>query len=248
MESLMSSPEEKSTCHRCLPHHFATTSFIKAPCVLLVTLTTVLKANRVEIKYGGHLANVTCHSRLDNLLPTLSNHEIRRFREQLNNVTMQMDICSQLPVEILLNVASHLELEDIFTLRAVSQSWHVNFSNPDFCLGIIQKHFPYAWEQFANAKSIAGGEDSKKKRLLKWFQAAAMARRRRLHGRYHSTSTYYYNYTKANELTPEEQLERQYNNGKVAFRTRQSGILTRDLRTGQTSRFLEVNRKPIQEV
>lgn len=170
------------------------------------------------------------------------------MREQLNNVTMHMDICSQLPVEILLSVASHLELEDIFRFRVVSRSWHRMFSSPDLCLGMIQKHFPWARERFTDVTEITTKQDAERQRLLEWFQAASINRLRKLHGQYHSTSTYYYDYIVSNRLTQELQLDRRYGNGRVAFRTSESGILTRNLKTGQLLHFMEKNRHPIQEV
>ena len=158
-----------------------------------------------------------------------------------------MDICSALPLEILLVVSSYLDLEDLFQLRSVSRSWYNNFTSPDFCLGVIEQHFPSAWLGFAEQLKInSAGGIIDKGNLLKWFQGAAMARLRRRHGRYQSTSVYYYNHISFR--SEEEQFEQQYRNGRVAFRASSSGILTRNLRTGQTSRFLQKDRQSILEV
>lgn len=205
----------------------------------------LLDLNRVLCPLFG--SNIS--SRLDGLVSVLSKDEIRHLRKQLDKITLQMDICSKLPLELLVAVANYLSLEDVFTFRSVSQSWHKVFSNPAFCLSLVRIHLPSAWAQFSVrllANPVRGVFANES--FLRWFQGAVMARLRRRHGRYHSMLIYYYNYHRSGQLPRQHQIERKYNNGWVAFRMHESGVIARNLRTGFCTQYLEQNRKNIEKV
>jgi hypothetical protein len=141
-------------------------------------------------------------------------------------------------------MADHLDLEDVMRVRSVSRTWHEIFSTPEFCLEVIKKHFPSVWVRLYKSLDAAG-QDAAKTSLSKWLPGAAADRIRRHNGRYHSMSVYHYNYERAKRMPRQLQIERQYNNGRVAFRMHHYGLITRDLRTGVLTEFLDENRASI---
>lgn len=170
--------------------------------------------------------------RLDSLLRLLTPPELRRLKIQLN--TSSNDICLELPLELLLCVTQHLDLEEVISLRSVSRKWNETFSSADFCLaGIIKPHFRPVWEKNYRCSDIDQKLPEKKK-LMQWLPAAIKDRIRRHHGQYHSMS-----------ILPRDgdiALDWMYKNGRIASRVNRSTISVRDIRSNLTARYMDENR------
>ncbi len=186
--------------------------------------------------------------RLQNLVNVLSTSEIRRLRDQLNLISLSVDICPKIPVELLLHIANHLGLEDVMRARCVSRTWSRIFSSPDFCIGVIKKHFPLVWQsQYVSLNPSEHGEA--KVRLQKWLQKAALARIRRQRGQYHSMAVYRHHFEdlRGGPLRhPEDPLEdRKYCNGRVIFRKSPYSFVVKSLRSNDTRTLMTENRTPM---
>ncbi len=186
--------------------------------------------------------------RLQNLVHVLSTSEIRRLRDQLNNIRLSVDIFTKIPVELLLHVADHLNLEDVIKARCVSRTWNQLFSSPDFCIGVIKKHFQLVWQNQLFSMNPTEHSDAKA-RLQKWFQNAALARIRRQHGQYSSMAVYRYHFEDLRNdplRHPEDPLEeRKYCNGRVAFRKSPYSFIVKSLRSNDTWTLMTENRTPM---
>jgi hypothetical protein len=186
------------------------------------------------------------YRRLNSLVLKLTSTEIRRVRDQLNAIALNKDVCGELPPELLLIIVDHLDLKDIIKLRSVSRNWNKRFSHPEFCIGIVRKHFRSVWEyQYKNLNVSA--QDVMSGALQKWLQDAILKRIRRLHGSYQSMSVYYNNYH-GDVLVPQRLIrERQYNNGRVAFQPNRTAITVKSLRDDVIDVFMDENRTPIKD-
>ncbi|KAK3371438.1 hypothetical protein B0T24DRAFT_668089 [Lasiosphaeria ovina] len=60
---------------------------------------------------------------LQNLIPSLTAHEIRELRRQLDAVDFRTDILARLPVELHLLVADYVDGADIYSFLTVSRRW-----------------------------------------------------------------------------------------------------------------------------
>ncbi|KAK0706603.1 hypothetical protein B0T26DRAFT_756091 [Lasiosphaeria miniovina] len=60
---------------------------------------------------------------LQNLIPSLTAHEIRELRQQLDAVDFRTDILARLPVELHLLVADYVDGADIYSFLTVSRRW-----------------------------------------------------------------------------------------------------------------------------
>lgn len=169
---------------------------------------------------------------MDSLARSLTIQEIRRLRIQLNAVTIPNDI-SIFPVELLLCIAQHLDLQEVIILLSVSHAWKKAFSSPDFCIGIIKTHFRSVWEERYRCLST-GQQLVDKMALAQWLPGAVRDRIRRQKGQYQSMSVY-----RESRLTI---LDWQYNNGRIAFRRGYGAITVRELRTDQTTTYMDENR------
>jgi hypothetical protein len=167
--------------------------------------------------------------RLDDLIINgLTNNEIRYLRARLGGERFRFtkDICGELPVELLLGVAKHLELEDILRARDVSHKWKCQFSSPDFCVGIIKNRFGGTWDRNYNRSMKDLGEiRAEKERLSNWLPSAIKHRLKWKYGKYHQPSHFYYH---SLEGTSSPSDKHQYCNGRVAFREDQ-GIIVKSL-------------------
>ncbi|KAE9372108.1 hypothetical protein N431DRAFT_236388 [Stipitochalara longipes BDJ] len=168
---------------------------------------------------------------LDGLLPHLTASEVRRLKIQLNNSAN--DICLELPLELLLCITQHLELEEVITLRSVSRKWNDTFSGDDFCLGIIKTHFRPVWEKY-NRCSNADQKLVQKEALIQWLPEAIRGRIRRQHGQYHSMSILRWDGRMNSDW--------QYMNGRIACRNSHSTISVIDIRTSSMATYVEENR------
>ena len=187
--------------------------------------------------------------RLDDLVARgLTSNEIRHLTACLNNIRLNKDICSNLPIEILLCVARYLNLEDLLVARSVSRKWNDIFSGEDFSVAIAKLHFPSTWERSFESVDDEG-ERQVKIRLKDWLPGAARDRIRRNRGIYHSRSTF--SYAPRNELEWRYPwIDRQYNYGRIAFRKNRCTIIVKHLalsNAGMQSIFVERNRQALGE-
>lgn len=174
----------------------------------------------------------------------LASDEIRFVRDRLNAIDLFQDICPALPVELLIQVATHLHLEDIFRFRSVSRSWLAAFSSSDFCFGMIKHHFP---RKAPSADLAPESKEEFPNRIdsFEYFRAISFTRLRRKHGIY--TSETMYNYCFPHDINfPESQP--QYCNGRAAFKTHEYGIIVQDLKTGISTHYFEPQRAFIYKV
>jgi hypothetical protein len=174
---------------------------------------------------------------LDSLLRHLTSSEIRRLKIELN--TSANDICLEFPLELLLCITQHLDLEEVVSLRSVSRKWNETFSSAEFCLGIIKMHFRLVWEKHYNLNT-----DQKlleKESLMKWLPGAIRDRIRRQHGRYQSMSIL----PRDGRMTS-DWSDWQYKNGKIAYRVSRSAISVRDIRTNLTATYMDENRLSLE--
>jgi hypothetical protein len=183
---------------------------------------------------------------LNSLVLALTNTEIRHLRDQLNAIALNKDICGEVPLELLLVIADHLDLEDVIRVRSVSRQWSKRFSHPELCIGIVKKHFRSVWEhQYKNVDVSI--QDMTKQALQKWLQDAVLERIRRQRGIYRSMLVYYNNYHGDVSVQQRLNRERQYSNGRVAFLTNRTAITVKSLRDEVIDIFMDENRTPIKD-
>jgi len=169
--------------------------------------------------------------RLDSLLPHLTASEVRHLKIQLGNSTN--DICLEFPLELLLCVAQHLDLEELIKLRSVSRRWNDTFSGEDFYLGIIKTHFRPVWEDY-NRCLNADQKLVQKEALIQWLPEAIRGRIQRQQGRFHSMSILRHDNMMISDW--------QYKNGKIAYREIQGALSVKDIRKNSTATYMDQNR------
>jgi hypothetical protein len=175
---------------------------------------------------------IHCVSRLDDLVTNgLNKDEIRYLLNRLNGELCQFtkDIYAELPVELLVCIARYLDLDDIMRARRVSRKWNGQFSSPDFCIGVILHHFRGTWEHEYN-KSLEGEGEIllEKVRLKDWLPGAVKRRIRRKQGYYYRRYWFHNEYRGDIPHSIQISDERQYSNGRVAFKN-QGRIVVKSL-------------------
>jgi len=182
---------------------------------------------------------------LDSLIASLSSAEIRHLQGRLKAITLQKDVCADLPVELLLYVAEYLDLEDVMRARCVSHQWNERFSSPDFCVGISKLHFRHIWERQYKA---LGDSDQKlaKQAFANWFPGAAMDRIRKSLGQYSSMSIYHYTW-EGMLIQGQPIHDYQYSNGRIAFERDKMTVIVKSLRTGSARSFVDDNRSRLSK-
>jgi hypothetical protein len=144
----------------------------------------------------------------------------------------------EFPLELLLCISQHLDLEEVIALRFVSRKWNEIFSSAGFCLGIIKTHFQPIWEKWYRCLT-ADQKLLEKEALMQWLPGAIRDRIRRQHGHYHSMS-----------ILPQEplpfSLDWQYKSGRIAYRDSTSAITVREIRTNLTATYMDKNRLDLQ--
>ena len=148
----------------------------------------------------------------------LTNDEIRHLiqRLKLEEDRFLKDICGGLPVEILLQIAQFLDVEELIRARRVSRTWNEKFSNPDFCIGVVKIHFRGIWESDYNKSLTGADEEAEKLRLAKWLSGACKQRMRRNLGLYIHMETFSPLTMEHNDETSDHMP--QYCNRRVAFK------------------------------
>ncbi|CAF9905921.1 hypothetical protein IMSHALPRED_004018 [Imshaugia aleurites] len=71
-------------------------------------------------------------SLLDDLVASLTHHEIRYLQARFSKIDLRCDIFSKLPLELSQQIAQHLEIFQIFQAQRVSRQWCRILSSPDF--------------------------------------------------------------------------------------------------------------------
>ena len=147
--------------------------------------------------------------------------------------TSTNDICLEFPLELLLCVVQHLDLQESITLRSVSRKWKDTFSGEDFCLGIIKMHFRPVWEKY-NRCLNPDQRLIEKKSLMQWLPKAVRGRMRRQQGRYQSMFI----------LRHDDMIHTvwQYKNGRIAYRDIGGSISVKDIRKKSTASYMDQNR------
>lgn len=185
--------------------------------------------------------------RLEDLARVLMHSEIRHLRQQLNLKSFQKDICGNLPIELLLEVCRYLELRDLKTALLVTHRWNEVFSSPEFYCGIAKLHFRSIWE-ICYKDLEPEQQQSRNSMLYSWVPDAMSKRMKRLYGKYHAMSKYYYAWGDQCPLELTTAFERpQYCNARVAYRVDETTIMVRDLRTEQARVFADDNRANIRK-
>lgn len=170
-----------------------------------------------DVRYS--IADTSVPLRLNDFVNNgLTHNEIRYLRDHLNTEFFQFykDICANLPVELLLWVTKYLELEDLLRARQVSHKWNVQFSTPDFCIGVIKHRFRSTWENDYN-RSLEDPEhiEIQKERLKAWLPRAIKHRLRWGKDRYYDIAQFGY----SEAISRHARHLHQYRNGRVAFST-----------------------------
>ena len=71
-------------------------------------------------------------SLLDDLVGSLTHHEIRYLQARFSKIDLRCDIFSKLPLELSQQIAQHLEIFQIYQAQRVSRQWCRILSSPDF--------------------------------------------------------------------------------------------------------------------
>ncbi|KAJ5503214.1 hypothetical protein N7463_006088 [Penicillium fimorum] len=61
---------------------------------------------------------------INEIVDSLSSHEIREVKSRLESMTFQCDLLDKLPLELVAMLAEYLELADLILLRRVSKRWY----------------------------------------------------------------------------------------------------------------------------
>ncbi|KAF4629642.1 hypothetical protein G7Y89_g8501 [Cudoniella acicularis] len=177
---------------------------------------------------------------LSNLIQTLSGSEVRYLQARINAIDFRMDICACLPIEILLQIFSFLDLEDAMRARSISRQWQKIFSSPDFYIGITKQQFFSTWDRRYKSAD-PGSQMNFKANLCKWLPNAASKRIKRLRGQYSEISAYPYpSFTNIGMNGDFESA--QLCNGRIAHKVDSETILVKDLRSHWTKLFMDENR------
>lgn len=154
----------------------------------------------------------------------------------------------RLPSELRYRLLDYLDLEDSMNLRHVSRSWRSAFTDPEFCLEILKRHFREKFEadyrtlhSLYRGKDLKVQEDQTMNKLKVWLEDYAVRRLHRIRGHYHSMAIYY------NETidigTYEVTAEPQYSNARIALcKDNKRTLVVRCLRSGTQERFATEGR------
>lgn len=145
--------------------------------------------------------------RLNTLVQYLTEAEVQDLRLQLNSRSIPNDLCSKFPVEIVQEIAKHLDLEEVIRARHVSKSWLDVIGGCETSLKMLKFHFPLVWErEFKHLSRAEQLSDKMSPQRALLTHSEKLARRKR--GLYLSTTTY---------QLPTALHNFQYCNGRIAF-------------------------------
>ncbi|KAK1761292.1 hypothetical protein QBC47DRAFT_25246 [Echria macrotheca] len=123
---------------------------------------------------------------LNQIISTLSRHEIRKILKDLGKVDFRMDILPSLPVELqMLVVGSIADLADVLGYLRVSKAWRELWLRPDVVRTLCQRFVP-GLIPFANARAKLAGVEPREADLTPMFLAALRDRCFRRAGRFRS--------------------------------------------------------------
>ncbi|ORY56158.1 uncharacterized protein BCR38DRAFT_490813 [Pseudomassariella vexata] len=109
---------------------------------------------------------------LSRLMKDLTSNEIRLLKQILSQVTLQTDIISRLPLELVLSISNYLDPRDILTCFAISKTWRAGFKSEQVIFALADRVFPSLVYNEPNAGETRLHSDSVVKALCTWTKIA----------------------------------------------------------------------------
>jgi hypothetical protein len=101
----------------------------------------------------------------------LNNNEVRLLKELLSTITLQKDIITNLPVELIILVIDKLDAQDIMACLMVSHAWNATLMSDKVVFSMADRLFPQlTWEPLHRSSSNRDAQKTLRLQFVKHLQ------------------------------------------------------------------------------